>query len=168
VEHRVIATARTLADRAAEELATRGWRVRRLPDASGEVEALALRYAEIARTIAPGEVAVAVGEPTVRLPDGWGKGRGGRAQQLALAVAREIAGSDAGFCAVGSDGGDGPTDAAGAAVDGESWAAAAERGLDPERALAGCDAYPLLDRLGLLERTGPTGTNLLDLHLIGR
>lgn len=166
VRFRVIATAATLADACAAGLAATGRTVRRLEAARGEVGELAARYAAVARSLAPGEVTLAVGEPTVRLASA--SGRGGRAQQLALLLARALDGGDACFAAIASDGSDGPTDAAGAAVDGTTWAAAKVRGLDPDRALAACDAYPLLDSLALLERTGPTGTNLLDLHLIGR
>jgi hydroxypyruvate reductase len=69
------------------------------------------------------------------------------------------------FVAMASDGSDGPTDAAGAAVDDGSAAVMIEIG-DLDRAIARADAYPLLDDTGLLLRSGPTGTNLLDLHLL--
>jgi glycerate-2-kinase len=108
-------------------------------------------------------VLVAVGEPTVRVT---GRGHGGRAQQLSLAMAACLAGQPGAFAAIGSDGSDGPTDAAGGAVDGATWSSARARGLDPDAALAGNDAYPVLDAVGALVRTGPTGTNLLDLHLL--
>jgi hydroxypyruvate reductase len=128
--------------------------------------ALAARYVADFDALAQGAVRVAVGEPTVRVA--LGGGRGGRAQQLALAVARRLAGRPVAFVALGSDGTDGPTDAAGAAVEGATWDAARARGLDPAGALERSDAHPLLDAVGALVRTGPTGTNLLDLHLLAR
>src|SRR5439155_1430036 len=65
--------------------------------------------------------------------------------------------------AAGTDGVDGPTDAAGACVDGGTVARARARGLDPAAALAATDSHPLLDATGDLLRTGPTGTNVADL-----
>src|SRR5207245_1406374 len=65
--------------------------------------------------------------------------------------------------AAGTDGVDGPTDAAGACVDGGTVARARARGFDPASALAATDSYPLLDATGDLLRTGPTGTNVADL-----
>lgn len=107
------------------------------------------------------------GETTVTLPPG-SSGRGGRCQELALATARALhalgaAGQGITVLAAGTDGRDGPTDAAGAIVDGETWRALAATGLDPDRALSAHDAYPALDRIGALLRTGPTGTNVNDL-----
>jgi glycerate 2-kinase len=164
--HRILATPATLRARAVEEARAAGLRaeeVGRLVD--GDVEAVAAEIAGAAAVLPTGAARIAVGEPTVRLR---GKGRGGRAQQLALGVARAIAGTPLLFAAVGSDGSDGPTDAAGAVVDGETWQRARGLGLDPAAALDGNDAWPLLDAVGALVRTGPTGTNLLDLHLLAR
>jgi glycerate-2-kinase len=102
---------------------------------------------------------VAGGETTVRVsPDG----RGGRAQHLALAASISLAGTPAVVLAAGTDGVDGPTDAAGACVDGGTVARARGCGLDAAWALATTDAYPLLDATGDLLRTGPTGTNVAD------
>ena len=67
------------------------------------------------------------------------------------------------LAALATDGIDGPTDAAGAFVDGQTITARPPAGLDPHAALREHDAYPLLDRLGALLLTGPTGTNLNDL-----
>jgi len=103
---------------------------------------------------------VAGGETTVRVRPG---GRGGRAQQLALAAAVELEGAPCALLAAGTDGIDGPTDAAGACVDGGTVARARARGLDPAAALAATDSLPLLDATGDLLRTGPTGTNVADL-----
>lgn len=102
------------------------------------------------------------GETTVTLP--LHPGHGGRNQQLALAAAHLLAGRpQTRLFALATDGGDGPTDAAGAIVAGDTWQRAAARGLDPHRALTHCDAYPLFAALGDLLITGPTGTNVNDL-----
>jgi hydroxypyruvate reductase len=109
------------------------------------------------------------GEPTVTIPPGGG-GRGGRAQELALAAAELLAAAPPSqptpcVLAAGTDGRDGPTDAAGALVDGDTWARAVRAGVDPARALAAHDAYTALDAAGALLRTGPTGTNVMDVVL---
>jgi len=106
---------------------------------------------------------VAGGETVVTLRQA---GRGGRNQELALAAALGVAGSGVSLLAFGTDGTDGPTDAAGAWVDGSTLERARAAGLDPARHLAGHDAHPFFDRLGDLHRTGPTGTNVMDLLLI--
>lgn len=96
------------------------------------------------------------GEPTVILPEN--PGQGGRNQALALLIAREIAGLEGiAVLVAGTDGTDGPTDAAGAIVDGTTWDASAQDALDR------ADAGTWLDTRGALLRTGPTGTNVMDL-----
>jgi glycerate-2-kinase len=65
----------------------------------------------------------------------------------------------------GTDGIDGPTDAAGGIVDGNTTALAKAAGFDPGRSLADNDAYTLLDSCGGLLKTGPTGTNVMDLQI---
>jgi glycerate-2-kinase len=103
---------------------------------------------------------LAGGETTVTLgPDA---GQGGRCQELGLAAAERLAGTGVTLLAAGTDGRDGPTDAAGAVVDGTTWTAIRSAGIDPAEALAGHDAYPALDRVRALLRTGPTGTNVMD------
>ncbi len=110
------------------------------------------------------ELLVACGEPTVRVR---GAGRGGRAQQLALLFARAIDGrSDTTALFAGTDGSDGPTDAAGAFCDSSSGARARALGLDLFDHIDRNDAYPLLARLDDLYTTGPTHTNVNDLALI--
>ncbi|MCC6766995.1 MAG: DUF4147 domain-containing protein [Deltaproteobacteria bacterium] len=105
---------------------------------------------------------IAGGETTVRL--GGASGKGGRNQALALAVARELADVDGwALLAAGTDGIDGPTDAAGGFVDGASAGRAMRLGRTLARALDRHDAYPLLAALGDLFRPGPTGTNVADL-----
>ena len=107
---------------------------------------------------------VAGGETTVTVS---GEGRGGRNQEVALGAARGLAGlRSALIVSFATDGVDGPTDAAGAVVDGTTLERARDRGLDPVRHLAENNAYPLLEALGDLIRTGPTNTNVNDLMLI--
>jgi glycerate 2-kinase len=70
------------------------------------------------------------------------------------------------LASIGTDGNDGPTDAAGAFVDGQTLERAAGLGLDAARYLAENDSYTFFDRLGDLIRTGPTNTNVNDLYLL--
>ena len=103
---------------------------------------------------------LAGGETVVQLT---GKGLGGRNQELALAAAPGIAGMEnAAVFSVGSDGTDGPTDAAGGYVDGDTLAALAACGLQVHQVLADNDAYHALQAVGGLVVTGPTGTNVND------
>lgn len=95
-----------------------------------------------------------------------GDGLGGRCQELALAAAIALEGdSTATLAALATDGGDGPTDAAGAIVDGHTAELARSKGISLGDALRRNDAYHVLDQLGALVRTGPTGTNVNDLVL---
>ncbi len=106
---------------------------------------------------------IAGGETTVTV---HGQGRGGRNQELALAAALVLDGKDGiTLASLATDGVDGPTDAAGAIVDGRTLPRIRTVGLDPQRALAENDCHPLLDAVGELVRTGPTGTNVGDLQL---
>ena len=118
-----------------------------------------------AEALSPGHavVVVAGGETTVNVRGG---GKGGRNQEFALAAAVELAGEGAmAVLAAGTDGIDGPTDAAGAFVDGTTVARAASLGLDPVAHLENNDAYPFFEALGDLVVTGPTGTNVADLAI---
>lgn len=109
---------------------------------------------------------IAGGELTVTL-QGRGKGTGGRAQEFALAATGEISGlPDVWVAAFGTDGTDGPTDAAGAVVDGGTAARAASLGLDQALALRRHDSYAFFKRLAGHIVTGPTGTNVNDLYLL--
>jgi hydroxypyruvate reductase len=109
---------------------------------------------------------IAGGETTVTLAQATGQG--GRNQELALAAAQVLARSkhSVALLAAGTDGRDGPTDAAGGLVDAETWKRIKAKGIDPAGALASHDAYPALAASGDLLRTGATGTNVMDL-LIG-
>ena len=96
-----------------------------------------------------------------------GNGRGGRNQELALAAAAGLSGlPDTLLFSLGSDGTDGPTDAAGGMVTGEFASACRARGLSIEASLANNDAYTLLKEMGALIMTGPTGTNVNDLTVL--
>jgi hydroxypyruvate reductase len=103
------------------------------------------------------------GETTVTLGS-EAPGLGGRCQELALAAARALDGAGTGIAllAAGTDGRDGPTDAAGAIVDGATWTAVRAAGRDPARDLRVHDAYRALDAAGALLRPGLTGTNVMD------
>lgn len=104
------------------------------------------------------------GETTVTVR---GEGKGGRNQELALAAALALDGwPGVLIAALATDGTDGPTDAAGAVVTGETMARARALGLDPLASLAANDSYHFFDPLGDLIRTGPTGTNVNDLLFI--
>jgi hydroxypyruvate reductase len=101
------------------------------------------------------------GETTVTL--GGSTGSGGRSQELALAAAAVLAGTEGiSLLAAGTDGRDGPTDAAGAFVNGSTWARIAAAGHDPAAALHRHDAYPALAAAGALFKPGVTGTNVMD------
>jgi glycerate-2-kinase len=104
---------------------------------------------------------LAGGETTVEVR---GAGRGGRNQEFALALVDELRGLDGvDVLAAGTDGRDGPTDAAGAFVDGKTADRARARLLEPREHLDCNDSYRFFDRLGALFRPGPTGTNVMDL-----
>jgi len=101
------------------------------------------------------------GETTVTV---HGRGKGGRNQELALAAALALEGlAHVVLVALGTDGTDGPTDAAGAVATGETIVRARAMGLGPAAHLENNDAYPFFEALGDLIRTGPTGTNVNDL-----
>ena len=92
---------------------------------------------------------------------------GGRNTELALAFALEIAGKKGiTLLSAGSDGTDGPTDAAGAIVNGDTVHKAKNLGLDPERFLENNDSYNFFKKTGGLFITGPTGTNVMDIQII--
>jgi hydroxypyruvate reductase len=137
----------------------------------GEAREVAGRFIDMAREIKAGQGPVAApacliagGETTVTVKGG---GKGGRCQEFALAAALAMAGlDDVVVLAAGTDGTDGPTDAAGAIADGQSAGRARAQGLDPAARLAENDSYPLFATLEDLVVTGPTNTNLLDLYLV--
>lgn len=129
---------------------------------TGEARDEGRRIASLAATQAPPRALIYGGETVVHVT---GKGRGGRNQELALAAAKGISGmKNACVLAVGSDGTDGPTDAAGGLVTGAFYESVG--GGLIEKHLADNDAYPLLKTHGALVMTAPTGTNVNDLTLL--
>ena len=110
-----------------------------------------------------------LGAPAPGAHDGSASGAplGGRCQELALSAARVLAeGGDAAkrvtLLAAGTDGRDGPTDAAGAFADATVWQAIGATGRSPDAALARHESYAALDAVGALHRRGHTGTNVRD------
>ena len=106
---------------------------------------------------------LAGGETVVRL---LGDGKGGRNQELALSAAPYLAGAASALFSIGSDGTDGPTDAAGGYVDGRTLEKLEKAGCNTEQVLDRNDAYTALDAVGGLIRTGPTGTNVNDVAVL--
>jgi glycerate 2-kinase len=157
IEHVVLSDMRAPAEQAAR-LAPFPARVG--PLVRGPVSALPEQY-ELAR--GPGLFA-ASGEPELAVPQGAPPG--GRAQHLALLMARALRGRSAAFLAAGTDGRDGPTSAAGAAVDGASWDEAERRGLHPAEALARFDAASCLQGIGASIPAFQSGAHAGELHLL--
>jgi hydroxypyruvate reductase len=129
---------------------------------TGDARTEALRCLE---TAGPG-VTVFAGETTVKVS---GQGRGGRNQEAALAAAQGLAGDPSiVFATLGTDGIDGPTEAAGAIVDGRTISRGVQMGLDVDRYLADNDSGTYLQATGDLLVTGPTGTNVGDVWIVWR
>jgi glycerate-2-kinase len=132
----------------------------------GEAREVAADLVARARSLPAPGCLVAGGETTVTVR---GHGRGGRCQELALAAAMALRRDDGlVVLAGGTDGTDGPTDAAGAVADVGTIDRGRAAGLDPARALANNDAHAFLRAAGDLLTTGPTNTNLLDLYIVLR
>jgi len=137
----------------------------------GETREIARMHAALAREVRtsgnplpPPACLISGGETTVTLR---GSGKGGRNQEFVLAAAVDIAGlPQTVILSAGTDGTDGPTDAAGAIADGDTCARALAVGLSPRKALDANDAYPLFKKLGDLILTGPTKTNVMDVRLV--
>jgi hydroxypyruvate reductase/glycerate 2-kinase len=140
----------------------------------GETRPVAVAIAGIARSIREDDEPTAApaclligGETTVTLAEVAGKG--GRNQEFVLAATTKLGADGMEGVAVlsgGTDGEDGPTDAAGAVATADTLRRAAELGLSPEDSLRRHDAYPFFDAVGGLIRTGLTGTNVMDLRVI--
>ena len=129
-------------------------------EAGAFLGAIALTHAEDDHSVA----FIAGGETVVHLT---GKGKGGRNQELALGAAQGIAGlSGAAVFSVGSDGTDGPTDAAGGYVDYTTASRLKEQGVDIFEVLKNNDAYHALQKVDGLVITGPTGTNVNDVAVL--
>lgn len=167
VRHAVIAnneTALAALEAAAQQ---RGLAVTRLAEPlRGEARAVGAEFARRALGLRCGraQLLIAGGETTVTVR---GDGRGGRCQELALAAALALAGEkNVMLIAAGTDGSDGPTDAAGAFADGDTVSRGNALGVGAEDALTRNDSYGFFARAGGLIRTGPTGTNALDVALV--
>jgi len=151
------------------ELAASGVRAHRRHDdrIEGEVVTVAEQLAARAKRNRP---FVGYGEPTLRVPADHGQG--GRAQQLALELAKRLRGTDRSALVAGTDGIDGPPPRhhpapAGAFIDGTTWDRVVGAGLDPEAALARCDAGTALQAVDALFVCGPTGVNHADIVIVG-
>ena len=137
----------------------------------GETREIARMHAAIAREVLassrpvrPPACLISGGETTVTIR---GKGLGGRNQEFVLAAAIDLAGvKGVTVLSAGTDGTDGPTDAAGAIGDGATAERANARQLSPNAMLAENDSYHFFDALGDLIRTGPTRTNVNDVRLL--
>ncbi len=157
----------TALDGASRAAVAAGYRIDRSRILKGEAGELGRSLAAYVASITASRTCIiAGGEPVVIVR---GRGRGGRAQQCALAMAIELAriGPARRIAALiaGTDGIDGPTDAAGAFIDSASAERARGAGIDPQAALARNDAYPVFDAIDGLLRVGPTGTNVTDIFI---
>jgi hydroxypyruvate reductase len=140
----------------------------------GAAEQVGRRLAEMALHMrSPGQpdCLISGGEPTVRLVEASRRGKGGRNGQLALAAGGVLAAADMSegqfiLLSGGTDGEDGPTDAAGALIDWQVIESAREAGLDMADYLARNDSYRFFEQAGGLVKTGPTQTNVCDLRVV--
>jgi hydroxypyruvate reductase len=158
----LVGTNRMVLEAAAKKAKELGFKPRIMAGSmTGEARIAGWRLASHLRAANPGECLIMGGETTVRIR---GKGLGGRNQELALGAATALEGV-VGFAllSLDTDGVDGPTDAAGARLDATSVQRAKKLGFHPDAALARNDSYPLLEAIGALIKTGPTGTNLNDI-----
>jgi len=172
----LVGTNRLALEAAAAEAEARGYHSLVLSSRlSGEAREAALLFLGIGKDIAVSgfplarpACILAGGETTVTLR---GKGKGGRNQEMALAFLAALErqskdGESLVFLSAGTDGNDGPTDAAGARVDLDLLEAARLAGLEPAAFLADNDSYSFFDRVGGLVRTGPTNTNVCDIQVL--
>ena len=165
VTHHVIGNNALVTDAAVARAAELGYRPTLLTRAlEGEARDVARDLIVRARALPPPACLIAGGETTVTVR---GSGRGGRCQELALAAGLVLEGvDDVVLLAGGTDGTDGPTDAAGGFADGASATRGRRAGVDPGAALEANDANAALGASGDLLVSGPTNTNLLDLYLV--
>ena len=174
VTNLVIGNNATAVDAAGREAQRRGYShtMASARQSEGMAEDVGRHLAAMARQMRdhPGpNCLISGGEPVVQLVEASRRGRGGRNQQLALAALEtfwEDGASDVAFLSGGTDGEDGPTDAAGAFFDAGIVQAARERGLSPREFLARNDAYRFFEPLDALLKTGPTHTNVCDLRVV--
>jgi glycerate 2-kinase len=157
----VVATNRLGLEAAADTADRLGFAVQLFPEPMlGETHQVARAFALALRRATAPACLLLGGETTLEV---WGEGRGGRNQSFALAAAIELQGDPHTLlAAIASDGVDGPTDAAGAIVDGQTVSRLRRHGADPRDHLRRRDAYPALRAAGALIFGGPTGTNVGD------
>lgn len=172
VQHHIIGNNRMMLEAVARVAQQAGLHTKFVsPPIMGEARVAAKRLTDLAKAMTEGHgslkrpcCVVAGGETTVTVT---GHGRGGRAQEFAASAAFEIAGlPNTWVMALGTDGTDGPTDAAGAIVSGSTVARAKTLGIDLRSSLNRHNTYPALKALGCHIHTGPTGTNVNDLYLV--
>lgn len=168
----VVGSNRLAVDAAAKKARELGYRTMVLSTfVEGETRDVARVHAAIlkeirasARPLRPPACVISGGETTVTLR---GEGLGGRNQEFVLAAAIDLDGYEKiVVLSGGTDGTDGPTDAAGAVADGETLARARRKGLDAVRSLADNDSYHFFEALGDLLKTGPTHTNVMDVRIL--
>jgi glycerate 2-kinase len=175
VENRVVGTNRVALDAAKRKAESLGYRVLDLGSfIEGETRDVAVAVAGIVRSIqrdntphAPPACILIGGETTVTLGDTPGKG--GRNQEFVLALLAKLSEKSLGGVSIlsgGTDGEDGPTDAAGAMADAGTLPASVAQGLTPDTYLRSHDAYHFFERAGGLLRTGLTGTNVMDVRVV--
>ncbi|MBW1988488.1 MAG: glycerate kinase [Deltaproteobacteria bacterium] len=169
---RLVANARQSLFAAADKARELGYNTLILSaEITGETRDAALVHAGVAREVlasgnpvAPPACLLSGGETTVTIR---GRGKGGRNMEFALASALALEGAEGVLVlSGGTDGTDGPTDAAGAWADGKTTQRAREMGLDPRRYLDDNDSYRFFEQAGGLLVTGPTKTNVMDLRVI--
>jgi glycerate 2-kinase len=168
----IVGSSRLALEAAAKEARRVGYKPLILSSSiQGEAREVARVHCEILREvlqtgnpIAAPACLLSGGETTVTVR---GVGKGGRNQEFALACAIYLDGLDGALVlSAGTDGTDGPTDAAGAVADGSTAARAKQRSLSLSEHLQANDAYPLFAALGDLVKTGSTGTNVMDLNIL--
>ncbi|MEX0718468.1 MAG: DUF4147 domain-containing protein [Planctomycetaceae bacterium] len=176
VHHHIIGNNATALDAAADEARRRGYTVHSLGSHNaGEARRVGEELADLCVSIrathaplAPPACVLSGGEPVVHLAATDRPRKGGRNQEVAVAALHALEGDglrDIAILSGGTDGEDGPTNAAGGVVDAETLRLAREKRLDAAAFLAINDTYPFLDATHGLIRTGPTHTNVMDLRV---
>jgi len=172
VQNIVVGSNRLAVDAAAREARALGFRTLVLSTViQGEAREVARVHAAIAKEIRatgnpvkPPACVISGGETTVTIR---GHGLGGRNQEFVLSAALDVAGLENVLAlSAGTDGTDGPTDAAGAIADGTTIARSLRAGLDARQFLSNNDSYHFFERVRDLVRTGPTGTNVADIQIL--
>jgi len=172
VQNMIVGSNRLAVDAAVVQARALGYRTMVLSTfIEGETSDVARVHAAVAKEIRasgqplkPPACVISGGETTVTIR---GNGLGGRNQEFALAAAIDIAGmEDVVIASIGTDGTDGPTDAAGAIADGATVARAEAAGIRAVDSLANNDAYHFFEPLNGLIKTGPTGTNVADIRIV--